>query len=962
MTVSLSGLGVPRPAASAAPPVYSHFHSRQAAPATWTSAAEAKLSLPSAVSCGLLPAASLSPVPFYASGGSVSGGSVDSSSIAHIPLSLARRHLSSISSESVGHRVRQQALVAQLTGAFVSWQQQSVDEYCAIVQRCKREASERIERLNTQKAEMAAAAQASGQTASRRQSADDRENDRSPSDSSNDADREQTRPHSMQVAPQTVSVNCKEAASDAAVAAAATVHSPADLSSDTVDSSQSALQAATAAEEADWKSASKRQQEAAHTVQQLAAEVGLRTLPADCLLPLESLHSRLSPWMAARSTLAARVANIKQTQTTLQAEKSRLTAWKDAIKQQQQQQQQSSSGGSGGTEQLAEESVQWEAAKQKLAADGARLKQEHAEYERRIAEYKAEEAAIKQSWSDIGRLANPHSDTQPSSEAAPLPSADQLSALVNGVQRLTQSELQLAHCNERRVAALTTAQQRPHELQAQHKPHTALEVTMAAARTSAAGDEGDQLASLQPVLSPAGHTTAALTAAERTIADLQTQLTQLSLQLEVALQAEKKYKASSEWQPASDDITRAAEGATAYRAVPAVDEAGQIQPVTSSTTLSPSSPALPFSSSSPSPCSSCDGLLARCASLQTSLSQCAADLSATHSLLSTERGRHSAVESSWLQQQSVYSASAAGASGKADAEIARYVQQAGERQLQLEDLSRLLDETVRKANRELNDTRASQQRLMEEAVSTLERQQANERQQWTQQLEASIAAADDQSKARQAAEVRLAAEERKWREADAQLTQQRAAFDSLRAEAAEALQTRDALLAQLHSATADIERLHGVIESERSKAAAAESDRLSMFGRLLEEQKRRKEFQFKYEDAKGKVRVYARVRPFTAAEVSAREKTLLRPGRNDWTLELNETQRDVLGHISDKWREFAFDHVFHPGLAPDTKGNGSQAEVFEETASFAELSLQGINCCIFAYGQSGTGQDSTTHN
>jgi hypothetical protein len=98
--------------------------------------------------------------------------------------------------------------------------------------------------------------------------------------------------------------------------------------------------------------------------------------------------------------------------------------------------------------------------------------------------------------------------------------------------------------------------------------------------------------------------------------------------------------------------------------------------------------------------------------------------------------------------------------------------------------------------------------------------------------------------------------------------------------------------------------------------------------------------QFKYEDAKGKVRVYARVRPFSKAEIAAEEKTLLRPGTNEWTLAINETQKNYQGIVSDNWRPIEFDHVFQFGLE-NTKGNASQLEIFEETKIFAELTVQG---------------------
>lgn len=104
--------------------------------------------------------------------------------------------------------------------------------------------------------------------------------------------------------------------------------------------------------------------------------------------------------------------------------------------------------------------------------------------------------------------------------------------------------------------------------------------------------------------------------------------------------------------------------------------------------------------------------------------------------------------------------------------------------------------------------------------------------------------------------------------------------------------------------------------------------------------------------------VYARVRPFTKAEIANGEQTLLRPGKNEWTLELNETEKDVMGKITDKWREFAFDHVFQFGLE-GSKGNATQQHIYEETKQFADLSMSGINCCVFAYGQSGTGKVSS---
>ena len=919
------------------------------------STADVKVPAPSVVSSGLLPSASLSSPAFYYHGSGGSGGG-----IAHIPLSFARRQLSSASSEAAGHRLTQQALVAQLTSAFVSWQQQTVNEYGHILRQHTRDAHNRM-----------AAAASRSKEAMPHATSDAVKRDRpepsvDPRTEQQQQQSQQQRRGSLSASLRAVNatVDQRETAGDGS-AAAGEVHSglvadqppPSDASAQSGNSphaaTDSALFAEMAAAEAAQTSATAQYDEAEQAAQRAAAEMGLHRLPPDCHSPLQSLHSVLSPWLTTRVNLAARVQAIKQTQAALQAEKTRLTAWKDRLKQQQQ------SGEHSASERLADDSRQWEAAKQKLAADGGRLKEEHADYERRIAEYKAEEATIKQQWAAIGRMVNgdtQSSDTSPHSR--PLPAADNLSALIGGLERLQQASKQRADAVQRLSAVAAHQQQLQQQQQGaaqlRESPRTRSEVAEALATSTDHGRhsaKGEHMSS-QP---SNGDTMAALAVAGRQIAEQRRQLTELTRQLAEARQREADNSTNTP-QPTE-------RAPTEQNGVAATgDAANELLRIKPSTPLQPSSSLVPTSRSSSSPpCSSCDALLARCSSLEASLSQCAADLSAATALLSSERDRHASLECEWRQQQTAHSASLVGASGAAEAETARYVRLASERQVQLEDLSRLLDETVRKGNREVNESRTSQQRAMEEAVGTLERQQAIERQQWVQQLEASMAAAGEQTEAREAVEERLAEECRKSRETDAQLAAQRLAFAALQAEASEALQTRDGLLAQLASATADIARLHGVVDAERQKAAEAEAERAATFERMLEEQKRRKEFQFKYEDAKGKVRVYARVRPFTAAEVAAREKTLLRPGRNEWTLELNETQRDVLGNISDKWREFAFDHVFHAGLLPSTKGNGSQAEVFEETAAFAELSLQGINCCVFAYGQSGTGRRAADH-
>lgn len=116
---------------------------------------------------------------------------------------------------------------------------------------------------------------------------------------------------------------------------------------------------------------------------------------------------------------------------------------------------------------------------------------------------------------------------------------------------------------------------------------------------------------------------------------------------------------------------------------------------------------------------------------------------------------------------------------------------------------------------------------------------------------------------------------------------------------------------------------------------------------------RRKEFQFKYEEAKGKVRVYARCRPFNKYEKEAGEEKAVRKGKNDWTIELMQKKTDVTGRETIEWRPFGFDAIFMP------ESKGKQEEIFEECKTFGEMAVQGVNTCIFAYGQSGTGKTFT---
>jgi len=185
-------------------------------------------------------------------------------------------------------------------------------------------------------------------------------------------------------------------------------------------------------------------------------------------------------------------------------------------------------------------------------------------------------------------------------------------------------------------------------------------------------------------------------------------------------------------------------------------------------------------------------------------------------------------------------------------------------------------------------------------------------------------------------------------------------FADLKEEQAKLQADSASALGQVTELRTTISTHEATIETNETaiKELKEESKELSAFvekgeDMLREETVRRKEFQFKYEEAKGKVRVYARVRPMSKMELKKEEEKAIRQGPNAWTIELDEKQSDVMGVVKEKWRSFQFDAIFLAGT------NGRQDQVFNECETFGEMAMQGVNACIFAYGQSGTGKTFT---
>ena len=131
------------------------------------------------------------------------------------------------------------------------------------------------------------------------------------------------------------------------------------------------------------------------------------------------------------------------------------------------------------------------------------------------------------------------------------------------------------------------------------------------------------------------------------------------------------------------------------------------------------------------------------------------------------------------------------------------------------------------------------------------------------------------------------------------------------------------------------------------------------------------------EDMKGKIRVFARVRPMLDFEAD-------RGHRNA----LNIPDELTLDHIwKDKKREYNFDAVFSPDASQDkvrcvhclwfvsqsclsslllpvilmVADGLALAQVFEDTRHLVQSAVDGYNVCIFAYGQTGSGKTHTIY-
>jgi hypothetical protein len=136
------------------------------------------------------------------------------------------------------------------------------------------------------------------------------------------------------------------------------------------------------------------------------------------------------------------------------------------------------------------------------------------------------------------------------------------------------------------------------------------------------------------------------------------------------------------------------------------------------------------------------------------------------------------------------------------------------------------------------------------------------------------------------------------------------------------------------SRAADADRLEKEFASTAAHAAVLEN-------MYKEEQLLRKKYWNMMEDMKGKIRVFARCRPFATYE-KERGCSQVVTFEDETTLTVDSSRGP---------KQFIYDAVFTP--------ESSQAELFDDMKRLVQSAVDGYNVCIFAYGQTGSGKTFT---
>ncbi|KAK9868430.1 hypothetical protein WJX84_002910 [Apatococcus fuscideae] len=264
-------------------------------------------------------------------------------------------------------------------------------------------------------------------------------------------------------------------------------------------------------------------------------------------------------------------------------------------------------------------------------------------------------------------------------------------------------------------------------------------------------------------------------------------------------------------------------------------------------------------------------------------------------------------------------------------------QAAADQQLlrELEDQNRMLAEQMHMSVEQLRTTEARlrqagmEKDLVEKKLARLEGARGAEIADLQAELESLRGSAKEQLKEK---EGRINSLVEELSKTQSLLSEKETELEGLSAESTE--------LVELRELREDVER------RERAQAAVIENQakRLDELETLYKDESlMRKKVYNLMEDMKGKIRVYARVRPMLQFEGARGQRPAI-----------NIPDELTVDHMwKDKKREYNFDSVFAP--------ESSQEQVFEDTKHLVQSAVDGYNVCIFAYGQTGSGKTFTIY-
>ncbi|MES1908773.1 MAG: hypothetical protein MHM6MM_001647 [Cercozoa sp. M6MM] len=253
---------------------------------------------------------------------------------------------------------------------------------------------------------------------------------------------------------------------------------------------------------------------------------------------------------------------------------------------------------------------------------------------------------------------------------------------------------------------------------------------------------------------------------------------------------------------------------------------------------------------------------------------------------------------------------------------------------ELQTRARAADDALRSAQAELEHTKQEIERLKKQAEladrmrDTLDSDTHRQR--------------DELQQARLA----LHETEQKLHESEAvvaQLRQETQEFQQQREVLEERLKNQVRVLDELREEVHEL-RLHGGGDDLDFSMEDAEDDVTVLRAQLKHERKLRRKYQDQWQDAKGAVRVFCRVRGLVQYEIDANAEVSVAIPEQDTIRMLPEEQGGM-------HQDFSFARCFGP--------EATQRHVYREVEPLVDTALRGGRICCAAYGQTGTGKTYT---